>query len=88
MVSNMRSPPQITLSSRQKFGDPYGKAMSKETANEPGPGQYKLDGKNFKDETPPKYSFTKCPPPSIKSEYAPGTFHEYSYFIFINRCFK
>jgi hypothetical protein len=34
--SNMKSPGQFTLKSRQKFGDPYSKAMSKTNMNEPG----------------------------------------------------
>jgi len=60
------------LRSRQKFGDPYEKATSKETATQPGPGQYKLDGKFLIGDKAPKYTFPKTPLPSIKATQAPG----------------
>eukprot|EP01036_Dinobryon_divergens_P059198 gene59198-78991_t len=72
VVSNLPSPAAISLKSRQKFGDPYERAMSKTTANEPGPGQYGLNGKFASGANSEKYSFPKCPAPSTKFQYAPG----------------
>eukprot|EP00607_Mallomonas_marina_P001927 CAMPEP_0182427526 /NCGR_PEP_ID=MMETSP1167-20130531/18165_1 /TAXON_ID=2988 /ORGANISM="Mallomonas Sp, Strain CCMP3275" /LENGTH=241 /DNA_ID=CAMNT_0024609831 /DNA_START=115 /DNA_END=843 /DNA_ORIENTATION=- len=72
IVSQIESPPQISLASRHKFGDPYIKALSKETANEPGPGHYGLNGKFLKGSNSERYSFPKNPAPSTKTQYAPG----------------
>lgn len=72
VVAGIESPPQFTLRSRQKFGDPYARANSKQSASEPGPGQYNLNDKFLYGSNPEKYSFPKNPPPSIKAQLAPG----------------
>lgn len=68
----IKSNSKFTMRSREKFGDPYAKAISKETATEPGPGQYKLEGKFLIGSESQKYSFPKSPAPALKPAMAPG----------------
>lgn len=70
--STIESPVAYSIRSRQNFGDPNLKAMSKTTANEPGPGSYKLQDKFLTGRTAEKYSFPKERPPMEKSQLAPG----------------
>lgn len=70
--STIESPVAYSLRSRQMFGDPNLKAMSKTTANEPGPGSYKLENKFIGGTISPKYSFPKQRAPMEKSQLAPG----------------
>ena len=70
--STIESPVAYSIRSRQNFGDPNLKAMSKTTANEPGPGSYKLDKKFPSGRNTEKYSFPKQRPPMEKSQLAPG----------------
>lgn len=70
--STIRSPEQYTIRSRHTFGNPNLKALSKTTANEPGPGQYKLGEKFLHGTENPKYSFPKARLPSDKALPSPG----------------
>lgn len=70
--STIRSPEQYTIRSRHTFGDPNLKALSKSTANEPGPGQYKVANKFLHGTDNPKYSFPKARLPSDKAQLSPG----------------
>eukprot|EP00595_Chromulina_sp_UTEXLB2642_P002218 CAMPEP_0196762204 /NCGR_PEP_ID=MMETSP1095-20130614/1598_1 /TAXON_ID=96789 ORGANISM="Chromulina nebulosa, Strain UTEXLB2642" /NCGR_SAMPLE_ID=MMETSP1095 /ASSEMBLY_ACC=CAM_ASM_000446 /LENGTH=252 /DNA_ID=CAMNT_0042112695 /DNA_START=106 /DNA_END=867 /DNA_ORIENTATION=+ len=72
MESHLTSPPQFTLKSRTKFGDPYERAISKTARNEPGPGQYNLYGKFPKGNNSIASSFPKAVPPRDKAAWAPG----------------
>ena len=72
ILAQIKSPPQYSLRSRQKFGDPYMRANSKQTAYEPGPGQYNLTEKFLVGNNSEKYSFPKSPPPTMKAQVAPG----------------
>lgn len=70
--STIESPVAYSIRSRQNFGDPNLKAMSKTTANEPGPGSYKLEQKFLVGKNTAKYSFPKERAPMEKSQLAPG----------------
>lgn len=70
--SSIKSPQQFSIRSRQNFGDPNLKALSKTTANEPGPGQYKVANKFLSGRDEPKYSFPKSRQPADKALLAPG----------------
>lgn len=70
--STIKSPQQYSIRSRQNFGDPNLKALSKTTANEPGPGQYKLADKFLNSHEAAKYSFPKGRQPTDKTLLAPG----------------
>lgn len=70
--STIRSPMQFTIRSRQKFGDPNLRALSKATASEPGPGQYDYNGRFLSGHNPEKYSFPKARQPQSKAQLAPG----------------
>ena len=70
--STIESPVAYSIRSRQNFGDPNLKAMSKTTANEPGPGSYKLEAKFLAGHNSAKYSFPKERAPMEKSQLAPG----------------
>lgn len=70
--STIESPVAFTIRSRQNFGDPNLKAVSKVTANEPGPGSYKLGEKFLTGKNSSKYSFPKQRAPMVKSQLAPG----------------
>lgn len=66
--STIESPVAYSIRSRQNFGDPNLKAMSKTTANEPGPGSYKLEEKFLSGRETEKYSFPKERAPMEKSQ--------------------
>lgn len=70
--STIKSPPMYTIRGRTKFGDPNLRALSKTTANEPGPGQYDLQGKFPAGFNPEKYSFPKSKHPHDKTALSPG----------------
>ena len=70
--STIESPKQFSIRSRQNFGDPNLKALSKTTANEPGPGQYKIADKFLNSHDSAKYSFPKGRMPADKALLAPG----------------
>jgi hypothetical protein len=70
--STIKSPEQYTIRSRHKFGDPNERALSKTSANEPGPGQYDLNGKFINGANSEKYSFPKTKQLPDKSALAPG----------------
>ena len=72
MESHITSPSQFSLKGRTKFGDPYSRAISKDTANQPGPGQYNLTGKFLGGTNPRKTGFPKSMPPRDKALLAPG----------------
>jgi len=72
LESHIRSPSQFTLRGRTKFGDPNEKSMSKTTANEPGPGQYDLNGKFLGGTNPRKTAFPKGGFVRDKSQMGPG----------------
>jgi hypothetical protein len=72
MESHITSPSQFSLKGRTKFGDPYSRAISKDTANQPGPGQYTLTGKFLGGTNPRKSGFPKSMPPRDKALLAPG----------------
>ena len=57
--SNFKSPTQFSLRSRQKFGDPNERTMSKTAALEPGPGQHDITGKFIGGTNPRKSGFPK-----------------------------
>ena len=70
--SSIKNPAEYTLKSRQKFGDPYLRALDKTTANEPGPGHYNTVDKFLTGENPRKIGFPKAGFPRSRSELAPG----------------
>lgn len=70
--SNFHTPCQFSLKSREKFGDPNLKAMSKTTANEPGPGTYALTGKFLSGVNPRATAFPKGNLPKDKAGMGPG----------------
>lgn len=72
MESHITSPCQFSIRSREKFGDPNMKALSKTTANEPGPGQYDLTGKFLHGTNPRKSGFPKCEFRAAKPTISPG----------------
>lgn len=72
MDSSIESPVAYSIRSRQNFGNPNMKAMSKATAYEPGPGSYKLEDKFLSGSNSSKYSFPKQRAPMEKSQLAPG----------------
>lgn len=72
MESHITSPCQFSIRSREKFGDPNLKALSKTTANEPGPGQYDLTGRFLSGENPRKSAFPKGELPEAKAGLTPG----------------
>jgi len=70
--SNIKSPCQFTLRGRTKFGDPNEKALSKSSANLPGPGSYDLTNKFIGGTNPRKSSFPKGSFIRDKSQLGPG----------------
>lgn len=72
LESRFVSPSQYSLKSRQKFGDPNAKALSKTSANEPGPGQYHLVGKFLSGTDPISNSFPKASIQRDKGAMGPG----------------
>lgn len=70
--SNIIAPPQYSLRSRTKFGDPNEKALSKSSASEPGPGQYELTGKFLAGTDPRKSAFPKAASLKDKGFLGPG----------------
>ena len=57
--SHIASPCQFTLKGREKFGDPNAKALSKTSANEPGPAAYDITDKFVNGTNPRKSGFPK-----------------------------
>jgi Sperm-tail PG-rich repeat len=72
MESHIESPCQFSLRGREKFGDPNLKALSKTTANEPGPAQYNITDRFLGGTNPRKSGFPKAAPPRDKAALAPG----------------
>lgn len=72
LESNFRSPGSFSLRSRQKFGDPNERSMSKTAASEPGPGQYDITGKFLGGTNPRKSGFPKGNIPRDKMATTPG----------------
>jgi hypothetical protein len=70
--STIRNPPETTMKSRQKFGDPYLRALDKTTANEPGPGHYNTIDKFIGGTNPRKSGFPKASVPRDRAQLAPG----------------
>jgi hypothetical protein len=70
--SSIRSAPQFSLRSREKFGNPMLKAVDPTTMLEPGPGHYKARVVNPQEDCAPKFSFPKSSHPREKSKLAPG----------------
>jgi hypothetical protein len=71
--SHIKAPPQYSLKSRQKFGDPYSRAINKTTANEPGPGHYDLTGRFLAGRDPRQIGFPKGRPLTDKNAiFGPG----------------
>lgn len=70
--STIKSPEQYSIRSRHKFGDPNERALSKTNSNEPGPGQYDLDGKFITGINSEKYSFPKTKQLADKGALGPG----------------
>lgn len=57
--SKIRTAPQFSLRSREKFGSPMTKAEDTTTIMEPGPGHYKSKLVNDRERNAPKYSIPK-----------------------------
>lgn len=72
MQSNIHSPESFSLRSRHKFGDPNERALSKTSANEPGPSSYDLNGRFIGGSKAPEYSFPKGNHPHDKSNLSPA----------------
>lgn len=72
LLSNIHSPESFSLRSRHKFGDPNEKALSKTSANEPGPSSYDLNGRFISGSKAPEYSFPKGTHPHDKSNLSPA----------------
>lgn len=72
ILSNIHSPESFSLRSRHKFGDPNEKALSKTSANEPGPSSYDLNGRFVSGDKAPEYSFPKGKHAHDKSNLAPA----------------
>lgn len=72
ILSNIHSPESFSLRSRHKFGDPNERALSKTSANEPGPASYDLNGKFIGGNHAPEYSFPKGSHPHDKSSLSPA----------------
>jgi len=72
LESHLPSPCQFTLKGRTKFGDPNEKALSKTSANEPGPGLYDITGKFARGKTPRATVFPKATIPRDQSALGPG----------------
>lgn len=70
--SHIRTPSQFSIRGRTKFGDPNEKTMSKNSVNEPGPGQYELTGKFLGGTNPRKTAFPKAIPMKDKGFLGPG----------------
>lgn len=70
--STITNPAEYTLKSRQKFGDPYLRALDKTTAAEPGPGHYNTTDKFLAGTNPRKSGFPKAGFPRDKAQLAPG----------------
>ena len=66
--SSIRSAPQFSLRSREKFGNPMLKAVDPTTMLEPGPGHYKARVVNPQEDCAPKFSFPKSSHPREKSK--------------------
>merc|ERR1719230_35567 len=70
--SKIRSAPQFSLRSREKFGNPMLKAIDSTTMLEPGPGHYKSRVVNPQEDDAPKFSFPKSSHPRDKAKLSPG----------------
>ena len=70
--SHITSPCAFTLKGRENFGDPNAKALSKTTANEPGPAAYNIMNKFVSGSNPRKSGFPKAVPPRDKAALGPG----------------
>lgn len=70
--SSIRNPPEYSMKSRQKFGDPYLRALDKTTAKEPGPGHYNTIDKFISGSSPRKSGFPRAGFPVDKTQVAPG----------------
>lgn len=71
-TSKIRTAPQFSLRSREKFGNPMLKAVDPTTMLEPGPGHYKPKKPNLNETDAPKYSFPKSSHPRDKAKLQPG----------------
>ena len=60
--SSIRSAPQFSLRSREKFGNPMLKAVDPTTMLEPGPGHYKARVVNPQEDCAPKYYYEPASP--------------------------
>ena len=70
--SSIRSAPQFSLRSREKFGNPMLKAVDPTTTLEPGPGHYKPRVVNPQEGIAPSHAFPKSSHPRDKAKLAPG----------------
>ena len=70
--SHIASPCAFTLKGREKFGDPNEKALSKTSANEPGPAAYDIADKFVSGSNPRKSGFPKAVAPRDKAALGPG----------------
>lgn len=70
--SQIQNPPEFSLKSRQKFGDPYLRALDKTMASEPGPGHYNTLGKFPRGRNPRQTGFPKAGVPRDKAALGPG----------------
>jgi Sperm-tail PG-rich repeat len=70
--SHITSPCAFTLKGREKFGDPNAKALSKTSANEPGPAAYDITDKFVSGSNPRKSGFPKAVIPRDKAALGPG----------------
>lgn len=69
--SRVRTAPNYSLRSREKFGDPSMKAVDPTTVLEPGPGHYRPK-KIPRERNAPQFSFPKALPPHPRDKFAPG----------------
>jgi hypothetical protein len=70
--SKIRTAPQPSLRSREKFGSPMDKALDTTTIMEPGPGHYQSKIVNPQEMIAPKYSFPKSSWIKDKQKLQPG----------------
>ena len=72
MITDLQTPCQFSLRSRQKFGDPNEKSLNKTAAAEPGPGSYTLTGKFLSGRNPRNIKFPNGTEPADKNVMGPG----------------
>jgi len=70
--SNIKTTPQFSLRSREKFGSADLKAIDPTSIREPGPGHYDQNVVNINEKIAPKFSFPKSSFPKDKRKLAPG----------------